>query len=197
MFDVPLINNKKYAVMLSGGLDSSTLCCLLVENIQQKKLDIELQPFSIPKKDESHLRVKRILDFVNERYGVRLADPILVGDPTLYHAEIGRSAVIDIHENYPQYHAIIFGSNRVPDIRFNDRDGPRRYPQETEYIRQPFLTMLKPEILDLVESHGLQKLYELSHSCTDLTNTRCNRCWQCGERAWAFKERGLVDTGTQ
>lgn len=32
-------------------------------------------------------------------------------------------------------------------------------------------------------------------TCTGSKNLRCNQCWQCCERSWAFAKNNLIDTG--
>jgi len=87
-----LNSNKKYGIMLSGALDSAVLLFLIFK--QNKNIDI--QPFSIPKHDGSHLFVSEILDYFQNQFKIKIPCTILVGDPDVYHAQQSRIAVEEI-----------------------------------------------------------------------------------------------------
>jgi 7-cyano-7-deazaguanine synthase in queuosine biosynthesis len=59
----------------------------------------------------------------------------------------------------------------------------------------PFIEMHKDEILKLVFDHRQEELLKLTHSCTEQKTGRCGRCFQCNERAWAFRQLDKLDAG--
>ena len=40
------LNNKTIGIAMSGGADSTLLCCLLANTIKEKGLDITIQPYN-------------------------------------------------------------------------------------------------------------------------------------------------------
>jgi 7-cyano-7-deazaguanine synthase in queuosine biosynthesis len=73
-----------------------------------------------------------------------------------------------------------------------DRDKKSNDPK----IIFPFVDMYKDQILQLMYENDQEDLIDITHSCTEQQVGRCNRCWQCQERAWAFRRHNKQDTGT-
>lgn len=195
--NIELKENTNYGIMLSGGLDSAILLCLIIKNFVDKKIPINLQPFSIPKNDNSYHRVKNILTYVNDNLHITLPDTIYVGDISVHHGSQGTSAVNDIKTNYPYINYIFFGSNKNPPIELPGTAPIRIFPKGKSMVISPFENLYKTDIVSLIEKHNHRELYKLTHTCTELQDSRCNQCWQCNERSWAFNELNLIDTGEQ
>jgi hypothetical protein len=91
---------------------------------------------------------------------------------------------------------LFMGVNTNPP-ELDDLEGaPRRVltPPNSQ-IGYPFAHMLKDEILNIMFAEGQEDLADITHSCTEQQVGRCNRCWQCTERAWAFNKLNKIDTG--
>jgi 7-cyano-7-deazaguanine synthase in queuosine biosynthesis len=181
---ITLDSNKHYGFMLSGGLDSAVLLALLLKH--NPILNITL--FTIPKKDGAS---KYANDIANQ---FKLNSPILVGNPELVAQMQGLSAIHEIRTKHTYIEHLFFASNKVPPVNFN-KPGPYRIPSSDTFFIMPFFEMYKNDIIKLAEENNLQHLYNLTHSCTDQVNGRCNVCWQCQERAWAFEQANTIDTG--
>ena len=186
---LPLIN--KYGFLLSGGLDSAVLLYLLLTN----NPGINIQIFSIMKTDGSHKCLTDIIEFMRLKTGVNLTPPIFVGDPTAHHDIQGRTAIVEIEEKY-DIDFIIFGSNSNPPESVSlPGVYPRRARGNHPKVLVPFKPLFKTHIVDLVFEYRLEDLLDITHTCTEYTDSRCNMCFQCSERAWAFKELNRIDTG--
>ena len=179
-----------YGIMLSGGLDSAVLLYLMLS----ENKNISIQPFTIPKHDGSRSYINAILDYMNRQFNIKLPDTILVGDPNLFHAEQGPSAVKQIKKQYPVNY-LFFGSNQNPPVTLAGTN-PIRIQSTSDSIVLPFFDLYKTSIIEYAVNYNAQELFNLTHSCTEQPIGRCNRCWQCLERAWAFNELNLQDTGT-
>ena len=70
--------DKRYGIMLSGGLDSAVLFYLLIRS----NPTINLQPFTIAKTDGAALYADPVIDHMNSKFGLSIPPTILVGDPT-------------------------------------------------------------------------------------------------------------------
>jgi len=55
--------------------------------------------------------------------------------------------------------------------------------------------LYKHNILEFMYAGNQEDLIDITHSCTEQQIGRCNKCWQCTERAWAFKQLDKTDTG--
>jgi 7-cyano-7-deazaguanine synthase in queuosine biosynthesis len=190
---------KQYGIMLSGGIDSAVLLYLILKTNQPK--NINLIVFSIPKKDGSYLVVPDILKYLESFFEIKLKKTILVGDPEAYHADQSRTAVSEIFQKHKHIDYIFFATNQNPSRNFdygNFKKGD--YPDRVKgppnsKILMPFIDLEKDSILKIAEENDLWDLIKLTHSCTEQSQGRCEICFQCQERAWAFSQLGIVDPG--
>lgn len=184
--------------MLSGGLDSALLLYLLL----RADKNINIQPFTIAKADGSYLYVREILNYFENQFNIKLAETVIVGDPTAHHTAQSKTAVVEILEKHQDVDYIYFATNQnpvndfdysnYPDGSFPDRVLESPHPK----ILMPFIKMYKDEILKLAFDYGQEKLLNLTHSCTEQKTGRCGQCFQCNEREWAFRKLNQIDTGT-
>jgi hypothetical protein len=188
-FDISL--EKKYGIMLSGGLDSAVLLYLVVREFPS----IKIQPFTINKADGAMLYVNPIIDHFNKKFNLNIPYTIPVGDPLAYHREQSKTAVRDILQNHSV--DIIFNAlNKNPE-ELNLLPGAPQRSASSDHPKLilPFVNLLKHHILDFVYEYNQEDLIDITHSCTEQPVERCNKCWQCTERAWAFSKLGKTDTG--
>ena len=182
----------EYGILLSGGLDSAVLLYLLIKS----NPNINLQPFTIDKTDGAALYADPIIDHINCKFGTTIPHTILVGDPTVHHRQQSTTAVREILTKHDIDYLFIGINQNPPDLSLlpgaPDRDTKSPHPK----IIFPFVDMYKDQILSLLYEHNQEDLIDLTHSCTEQQIGRCNSCWQCTERAWAFKQFDKQDTGT-
>ena len=189
--------DKKYGIMLSGGLDSAVLMYLILK----ENKNINIQPFSIPKHDGSHMFVNGILEYFEEQFDIEIPNTILVGDPSVHHSQQSTRAVEQIFKEYPYIEFIYFATNQNPIHAFDYSPYPQgSYPNRVKIsphpkILMPFIEMYKDEILKIVFDNDQEELLQLTHSCTEQKAGRCGQCFQCNERAWAFRQLDKTDPG--
>lgn len=189
MFDLDL--SKSYGILLSGGLDSATLLSLIVKSSP----NVNIQPFTIPKHDGSSLYANNIISHINDKFGAKIPNTIYVGNPNVYHRHQSTTAIIEIFDNY-SIDILFNGVNQNPPELETLPGAPNRVKQSSNLkIVLPFVNYYKDQILELVYKNNLEYLIDITHSCTEMQLTRCNICWQCTERAWAFKKLNKIDTG--
>lgn len=187
----PIDLNKKYGIMLSGGLDSAVLFYLLI----QEEPKIQLQPFTINKSDGAARYANPIIEHFNKKFNLNIPNTIYVGDPTVHHRSQSKTAVIDIFANHPVDHLFI-GINQNPPELDHLPGAPLRDKRSTDpRIIFPFVDMYKTDIIDLMFKHNQEDLIYITHSCTEQSVGRCNKCWQCTERYWSFSKLGQEDNG--
>ncbi len=194
---IELNANKKYGIMLSGGLDSAVLLYLLF----RENRNINVQPFSIPKHDGSHLFVGGILDYFEKAFNIKIPSPILVGDPEAHHSQQSRTAVEDIFRDYSSIDYLFFATNQNPAHSFDySQYPPDGFPNRVKgsshpKVLMPFIDLHKDQILKMLFDYGQEELLLLTHTCTERKTGRCGRCFQCNERAWAFVQLDKIDPG--
>lgn len=198
---VDLNSNKKYGIMLSGGLDSAILLYIILKEAKEKNIKLEIQPFSIPKYDGSYLFVEGILEYLKNIFKIDIPNTILVGDPNAHHTQQSKTAVLEIFQKYSEIDFIYFATNQNPTKDFDYSLYPAgSFPNrvtKSEHLKviMPFIDMYKDQILKILFDHNQVELLNLTHSCTEQKTGRCGRCFQCNERAWAFRQLNKLDTG--
>lgn len=173
----------KIGVMMSGGLDSSILAAInrhhtvigygfeqLCNNkiFAQKICNILNIPFE-------HVEISN--DDNNE-----VTTAVTYVSPLVDQVYVGINKTIDVGDvTYP---------NRL------DLD----YIKDTELktnVRFPFYNLVKDEILqigyDLVPE--INDIIQYSHTCCASKSFRCNKCYNCKERKWAFSKLQREDHG--
>jgi 7-cyano-7-deazaguanine synthase in queuosine biosynthesis len=189
--DITINRDLKYGIMLSGGLDSAVLLYLLYD---QGVEDIKI--FTIDKVDGSSVYANKVVEHFNRKFGIRLPQPIMVGDPSAHHSLQSRTALNDIFANH-EIDILYNALNKNPPELDELEGAPVRATQAPPKVELPFIDLYKTHIIDLMYETGQEDLLNVTHSCTEQPVGRCGKCWQCGERAWAFQKLDKTDTGTQ
>jgi 7-cyano-7-deazaguanine synthase in queuosine biosynthesis len=183
--------NISCGILLSGGLDSAILLYLLISN--NKNLNI--QPFTIPKRDGAYLYVDPIIEFYSKKFNIDIPKTIKVGNSDAHHSQQNISAALEIFKNF-KIEKLFIGINRIPFELKGYPGAPNRATKSLDSrIIFPFVDFTKDKILSMLFENDLEELMLLTHSCTEQTSGRCNLCWQCKERAWAFNQLNKNDIG--
>jgi len=185
--------NKKYGILLSGGLDSAVLLYLILKEFPQ----IKLQPFTIPKFDGATMYADPIIEHFNQKFNLTIPKTILVGDPTIHHREQNTAAVKEIFRNHSVDFLFIAINQNPPELD-NLLGAPNRSKKSDNFrILLPFVDLFKTHIVDFMFEYSQGDLMDITHSCTEQAEGRCEKCWQCTERSWAFSSLNRIDTGTR
>ena len=183
--------DKRYGLLLSGGIDSAILLYLLI----RANPCINIQPFTIPKTDGAYLYADPVIEHFNRKFLLNIPKTIQVGDPTVHHRQQSATAVRDIFDKHPVDYLFI-GINQNPPELADLPNAPKRDTKSTNpRIIFPFVDLHKHSILQFMYDNQQEDLIDITHSCTERQTERCNVCWQCKERAWAFNKLNKIDTG--
>jgi hypothetical protein len=185
--------DKHYGILLSGGIDSAILLYLLIK----EEPKIRIQPFTIPKNDGAYLYANPIIDHFNNKFNLTIPHTIKVGNIKLHHSEQGKDASFEINRFYKSIDILFNALNAVPPELQDGRQPMRSTKEPSPKVKFPFVSMYKDQILQIMYDEGQTDLINLTHSCTERSIGRCNVCWQCCERIWAFNQLNQVDTGTK
>lgn len=182
-----------YGILLSGGLDSAILLYLIIKHEPK----INIQPFTIPKKDGAILYANPLIEHFNKKFNLKIPFTITVGNPLIYHRLQSTSAVKDMFDNY-KIDRLFIGINQNPPELEHIKGAPLRDKKSNNFrILFPFIDSYKDNILQIMYDEGQEDLIDITHTCTEKDIGRCNVCWQCQERAWAFSKLNRLDTGTR
>lgn len=192
--DIPK-DAKRILVALSGGADSAMMLYMIAKELQQTNRTCFLSTFTVPRPDNGVSYSPKIVQYINRTLGSNVSGPMILGDGNVDHASVISKAVIDILKtNF--YDIIYIAENTVPPIP-SGAIPPVRSPSKNAWKKLilPFFELDKSEIIELYYQFNIEELLTLSHSCTTNTIGRCDWCFNCTERAWAFAKLDKEDPG--
>lgn len=189
--NIEIIGNKKYGILLSGGIDSAILLYLILK----QNRNLRIQPFTIPKYDGSIRYALDVIHYMNNKFNIRIPDTIPVGNPDVHHTIQSKTAYFDIIVHYPEIDYIFMGTNQNPPEILPGLAPDRVKKSLVEPLILPFIDLYKTDILNLMYENNIEYLSEITHTCTEQLVGRCNICWQCNERKWSFDKIGKIDYG--
>lgn len=179
---------RKIGVLVSGGLDSALLYYLL-QLIANEKYTVK--PFIINRNnDGSDIFAQPVIDFINNKLNKSKQDATVIPINET-NSEIQVSAGM---REMVKYNTNINYIGIIETLPIHAMNAVPYVPRDTEQFVYPFKNLNKSHIVDCIYKLGLEKLFEITHSCV-YKNYRCNHCNRCNERHWAFTKLGLVDPG--
>ncbi|MBA67102.1 MAG: hypothetical protein CL756_04400 [Chloroflexi bacterium] len=197
--DVP--RDKKIAVLVSGGWDSAVLWYLVKRTCMDRNQ--ECNAFTVPKLDGAEHYANRVLEWSSERLGHALMKTTVVGDISsdnpsdyvtsggyeIWNEGLGEHIFSAVNAYPPNQRSMMADGYPLPNDRFVKTE-------EHYALTQPFFELTKDKIVQLAFDIGIaHEIAPITHSCTELDRGRCNNCWWCKEREWAFKVIGQDDIG--
>lgn len=203
LFPIPSDEQKRILISVSGGADSAIMLYILSLYNRDLNLKHEIVPLTVNKVDGAEIHSRKVIKWISEKLGVQIPQPIIGGDHSLPHDKIVNQLLMQKLRS-GEYDYIYIGENKIPPIPFpfgedNDFAGlaPVRKgnPNRNEKIVLPFSDLYKYHTIDLYFRLGVEELLEFTHTCTERAIGRCEKCWQCGERRWSFKQLLREDNG--
>jgi|TARA_B110000914_G_scaffold120425_1_gene105163 7-cyano-7-deazaguanine synthase in queuosine biosynthesis len=198
--DIPL--DKRIAVMVSGGWDSAVMWYMVKTVCMQRNQ--ECNAFTVPKIDGAEHYANKVLEWSSKTLGHRQTETTIVGDISSTNpSDYVTSGAYEIFERDLADH-LFTAVNKYPPNQRDMLDEGYPMPNDRfqkpesgfEKLSQPFANFTKDTIVQLGFDLGIAgAISPITHSCTELNRGRCNSCWWCKEREWAFKQINKTDTG--
>ena len=202
--------NKTIAVAMSGGADSTMLCYLLANTIQEQDLNITIQPYNgldlwAP---GDGIQIPKIINYIRSKFpNVKINWPLSVvfdtdgGKAPSKHTYIRPMSKM-LEEKIVDYtfHGISMGPPEEIQKEFNKTqghpDGLVRLPgglyweelERQEDDLAPYKTIDKRFIIQSYADHGVTDLLDMTASCIVPDPGCSGTCWWCQERQWAVDE---------
>jgi 7-cyano-7-deazaguanine synthase in queuosine biosynthesis len=176
----------KIGVLMSGGLDSSILAAIT-------KKEHQVIGYSYEQTTNNKIFAKKICDILNIEYQSLENFPLIKKRSAIYAA----NKVLDLNKVDLVYIGIT--KNPPIPILYNTDIPTRIIEGETinNRIKAPFSEMYKNEVLDigLKNVPEINEIIKYSHTCCATKGKRCNKCFNCQERTWAFDKLKVIDHG--
>lgn len=182
--------------MFSGGADSSILLYLMHKyNIENNK-NCTIQTYTVPRRTGAKYHTANVINCIKTHLKTDIPDTICIGDPDVHHSLFARNAIKEVLEIHKP--ALLFtGDTKNPDVQLDTTFmPPARGRDRNIIILQPFLPFDKSYVMSLYFKYGVEDILKYTHSCSVEIFGRCNYCFFCKEREWAFSKLGIPDPGT-
>lgn len=187
--------HSNIGVLSSGGLDSSVLIFLLLKLSQEHHINNKIKIFTVPRVDGSKNHSAEILSYLNNEFNIQLEHNI-VGN--INHSDPARQVVSGIIDalNDKSLDIVLAADTKMPDFEvIPGQANPVRVRGTMKRYDQPFFDYTKDYTVKLGIDYKLDEIFRRSHSCVVLDHGRCNHCWWCKERVWAFEKNNYADPG--
>lgn len=192
---------KKVGVMMSGGLDSAALMCIIITELRNTKRleNTELHAFTVTKTDAASYYSNRVREKIEDFFDVSILHHNNI-ENTPWGLEIGRVPFETLVRTHVRHRdVLLYGAfnKMAPDnIRPFDATLKVKYPEHHKFYQLPFLNLHKPQLVDIYYKLGCEEIMPYAHSCAGGPLGYCMMCYNCQERKWAFDMLGKIDPGT-
>ncbi|NBO70595.1 MAG: hypothetical protein EBU66_07440 [Bacteroidetes bacterium] len=209
-FELNIPEDRDIGIMLSSGADSAILLYLMcLELLYTGRSTDEIKYiFTIPKLDGAELHSANIVNWINKKLEINLPQPTIVEPENLHDLHHSIKVREGIRESFVRYDP---SAKNLFLYLADQKVIPKPWPshmvglvepyrvsenEHKDIIGLPFNHLNKAHTIDLHFLFKTEGLLELSHSCTERQTGRCNQCYHCNERQWAFEQLGKVDPGS-
>jgi len=186
---------KRIGVMLSGGADSALLLYMIAKEQFLHNADHDIIPLTIARSDGAVLYSPGIVNYVNKFFGMNIPQPALIGKPDLPHKDVVRLGVVAAFAKH-KLDYVYLGETQLPPDPVLGVYPVRSQQSPHQQVILPFVGLYKTHVIDMYYTLRQEELLKLTHSCTERTIWRCDECFNCSERAWAFNKLNRTDPGS-
>lgn len=194
-FTFKLPESKKIGLYFSGGIDSSTLLCLIISQIIVNNLDKQIYTFSAYKPTSDHLYADRLIQIISNHYNYPIIHQSNILNLNTY-GRVSKTIFIQLKFQFPEIEFYLAGNNMAPsEISKFDKKLGVTYAKNLLY-NLPFIDLFKPHIIDLCYKIQAEFVLPYTHTCCLQAIGKCETCYSCLERQWGFKHLGIKDIDT-
>lgn len=191
-FTIPEVENV--GLFQSGGLDSSALLCLIIEELNRtgrQSLPIHIWICNKPPDPEN---AGRLADIISKEYDRELIrhDNFEVSNEAKANGVFDFQLTRDAYCQFDSIELYMAGNNSWEKTQWREHNFheypilPWSYPEEP-HVTYPFLNMLKPQMIDIYYKLGKEHLIQYTYSCSKQYPPACEKCYSCQEAAMGFK----------
>ena len=175
----------KSCILFSGGADSTFILCQYAQN--KEPIDV----FIMDRYNKPIAHAYRVIELINNffhtEYSIHILNVQNVGE-----------AVSFLSLSFDE---VLFGGNQYPSDKtirpkFKENTITQEWLDSNPKIVAPLMSMNKSDIVRSFYERGWEDILKATHSCGSDKEEPCGECFNCRERAWAFKQLNLpVDLG--
>lgn len=191
-------NITEVGLYLSGGLDSAALLCLILTELRNtNRLNtINVKCFTITKNDGSMIYAAAVVKEIASMFNTPIEhiNNYNNDDESILKGRVGLRSIQEIWKSKGDNTEFYMAVNRMAPAHI------RPFAQKlniiyinSPYYSAPFINLHKPQILDIFYKLNCEQIIPITHTCTVDAQGRCNQCYSCAERSWAFSSLNKKD----
>lgn len=194
---IALPQSGRIGILTSGGIDSSVMLALILTARKAENPTLPIIALNVKRGFGTERFSKAMIERMEEHFEMEIPFQY-VQHPidTLHHECLTRPIVplLDLGIISKVYSA---DTSNPPEFEHEQAPNRTRVQDQFKFPRWnlPFLHCDKSHIVGLMHQLNVGFIEELSHTCFAQDEYRCKVCFQCEERAWAYKTLSLTDTG--
>lgn len=185
-------NCKNINVLFSGGVDSSLLLFLLMQERLETKNPVPIMCYNMwvgyqgnVSFGKAYIKVSEwISNYFNENIPVQVIPKVYIRDAV--------SNILLINPGYVYTGCNLVLDNKfTPSVYLSGDTPPVRGPALNEFHLRPFIDIPKDVIIQEYKRLDILELLKITVSC-GVSDIPCGGCYFCMERQWGIKEVGIV-----
>lgn len=184
-------------ILASGGIDSSVLLSTILMARQAESPNLPFTVLNIKRGLGTEEFSRAMVNKLEDHFGVEIPFQYVDLDPSVHHSECLTNPIVPLLDRGDYTHC--FNAETSNPAGFVHVGAPNRTPVKNQFKfkkwRMPFLHCDKTHIVQLMHQLNLSFIETMSHTCFAQARYRCKTCFQCEERAWAYKTLNLTDPG--
>jgi 7-cyano-7-deazaguanine synthase in queuosine biosynthesis len=196
-FTIPEVD--KIGIFMSGGIDSAALLSLmLTELIETNRLhSVSITAFTIEKPTGEPEYAARILKKFEKHFETTISHVNNIPN-TAAAVQQGRMDHEVVMQTCRMFDGLMYlSSNNMPSADIKEFTGGLGFSYRPNPLyQQPFLNLLKPQLIDILYKLKTDFIIPYTHSCSTQLTGKCNSCYSCEERSWGFDQLLLADPET-
>jgi len=181
---------KRVGVLMSSGMDSTTLFCMLT-----KYFDVDIEVFNIQTSENPDKPiVQDILDAMSFTKELHIVGSTRWQWPMQSHYPRLARGMQEIRDHFA-IDNLYCGNILTPHPQFFPRwdvnqTGISKRPWLTNdsFLKNPLEHMEKYHVLDCARKHGFEDVIDMTISCNVYAEKECGDCMGCLERKWAYDQ---------
>ena len=198
IFDFEIPDTPKVGLFMSGGIDSATLLCAIITELNNTNRTIPICAYTTYKHTREQDYTPRLINLINSYYNVSIEhiNNLPNREEFLKEGVADPKNMFDVYEQHGGNITIYTANNNQAEETFDIFKHRTLHYTPQPNIVSPFIYMKKTQILDINYKLGADFLLPYTHSCARIPVGDCNDCYNCEERQWAFDILGTTNPAT-
>jgi tRNA(Ile)-lysidine synthase TilS/MesJ len=191
--DIP---QRPYGVLVSGGVDSSLMLALILMAQREAGSKVRWCALNIKRGFGTEEFSEAVVRRMGEHFGVQIPFEHVNIKPDVHHSECLRAPILPLM-NMGLFHRMFSADTTNPPVEIEGSPVRVTLDEAAKYKTWslPLLHCDKTHTVSLIRQLGLNFIETESHTCVAQDRYRCGVCFQCQERAWAYRVLGFTDPG--